>query len=176
MNFTAFPGGLPPFLPRVSSDFDPLYEDLLSRAKACHDSACDLSYQSSLPAVCPRLQRYTNHMVIWREFTEFVLEIARPVSHVTAFLTSDCGISLRIDREGLILPKTVSSKRLKATLEDYIEEYVLCKGCRGWRTLLDRNVELRRYVMTCRDCLLVRSVEVLLKGGHQGAKAERRLA
>ena len=165
-------GNLPPHCPHLPTSHDLTYEGLLSRALATHHSA-------ELPSPAPppiQLIPFSRELVLWKDFALVAQALARPVRHVIAFLVSIWDVSLQVNMSGLVLlSRKTQAETLRRGLEDYKEKYVQCRACKGGKTALIRDREVRRYRMKCRECLTTRALEVLLRGEGQGRKAEQRL-
>ena len=174
MHTPVFSGGLFPSYSHISTPIDPVYEALLSRASAIYHST---EVPRCLPLVLPTIQLlpFSAEQVIWRDFDKYAQALSRPIRHIIAFFVSIWGFPLHVDNTNLVLSKTVKPEILKRAIKDYMEKYVLCKACKGLNTELIRDTRLRRYRLECKECWGTWPLEVLLKGGHQGMKAERQV-
>ncbi|GBF93026.1 eukaryotic translation initiation factor 2 subunit beta-like [Raphidocelis subcapitata] len=85
--------------------------------------------------------------------------------HVSAFLLSELGTSGSLDgQQRLVVKGRFLPKSFETVLRRYVNEYVLCPGCKSVDTLLDRDAATRLMYLRCQQCGASRSVTTIKSG------------
>ncbi|GMN53815.1 hypothetical protein TIFTF001_022944 [Ficus carica] len=95
----------------------------------------------------------------------------RQPDHVMAFLLSELGTSGSLDgQQRLVVKGRFAPKNFEGILRRYINEYVICLGCKSPDTILSK--ENRLFFLRCEKCGSGRSVAAI-KAGFQARVGRR---
>ncbi|KDQ56651.1 hypothetical protein JAAARDRAFT_47997 [Jaapia argillacea MUCL 33604] len=160
--------------PWLKSDRDYTYPELLQRFYASlHASNPSLltSTGKRYTIVPPSVQREGNKKSIFSNIGDICKRMHRQPEHVIQFLFSEMGTTGSVDGQGrLVIKGRFQQKQVENVLRRYIVEYVTCKTCKSFDTLLTK--ENRIFFMTCESCGSRRSVNAI-KTGFQAQVGKR---
>ncbi|TFK52888.1 hypothetical protein OE88DRAFT_1656545 [Heliocybe sulcata] len=158
----------------LKSDRDYTYPELLQRFYAslhASNPALLTSTGKRYVIVPPSLAREGNKKTIFTNITDICRRMHRQPEHVIQFLFSEMGTTGSVDGQGrLVIKGRFQQKQLENVLRRYIVEYVTCKTCKSFDTLLTK--ENRIFFMTCESCGSRRSVNAI-KTGFQAQVGKR---
>jgi len=104
----------------------------------------------------PIVNRSGTRRVIWSNFETNCKTINRTPKHVNNFIQAELGTIGNIGEKGLSIQGRYNSEKFKIVLLKYITEYVTCKTCAGFNTILVK--ENRIEFKVCKTCGSVSSV------------------
>ncbi|KZT26108.1 eukaryotic translation initiation factor 2 beta [Neolentinus lepideus HHB14362 ss-1] len=160
--------------PWLKSDRDYTYSELLQRFYAslhASNPALLTSTGKRYVIVPPSLAREGNKKTIFTNITDICRRMHRQPEHVIQYLFSEMGTTGSVDGQGrLVIKGRFQQKQLENVLRRYIVEYVTCKTCKSFDTLLTK--ENRIFFMTCESCGSRRSVNAI-KTGFQAQVGKR---
>lgn len=92
----------------------------------------------------------------WPNVKDFLRKINRPPKHFIDFL----GYQLNTEvtqktsslSHGLILIGKQPKKKILPLIEKYMNEYVICKYCKSYKSKLKKDDTIRKYVFNCNSC------------------------
>ena len=89
----------------------------------------------------------------------------RNTEHVSAYLLAELGTSGSLDSQSrLVIKGRFLPKSFETVLRRYVNEYVLCPGCKSVDTLLDRDSTTRLMHLRCQQCGASRTVTAIKSG------------
>ncbi|ONM26217.1 Eukaryotic translation initiation factor 2 subunit beta [Zea mays] len=104
----------------------------------------------------------------YEEVIKYLLPIIFPLmhrqpEHVMMFLLAEMGTSGSLDgQQRLVIKGRFAPKNFEAILRRYINEYVICNGCKSPDTILSK--ENRLFFLRCEQCGSSRSVAPIKAG------------
>jgi translation initiation factor 2 subunit 2 len=143
------------------------YMFLLQRAmrhiSADNPSLCSEPVKTRLKPL--DVQREGTRKTVVTNFGTLCNDINRDRNHVMSFflceLNSDCSIDAN-DR--LILKGRYSPGAVSSIARKYIEQYVMCNGCKSFDTIIDRDKATRLFFLRCSNCHASQSVSPIQQG------------
>ena len=87
---------------------------------------------------------------ILTNFFQIASHIRREPEHILKFLTRELATKAVIEGEKIILNMKVSSKKINPKIQQYVEEFVLCKECKKPDTKLIK--EGKQTIIQCLAC------------------------
>jgi translation initiation factor 2 subunit 2 len=113
----------------------------------------------------PQVAREGTKKTVFTNFAELCKAMNRNQDHVSAFLLSELGTSGSLDGQArLIVKGRFLPKSFETVLRRYVNEYVLCPGCKSVDTLLDRDSATRLMHLRCQQCGASRTVQAIKSG------------
>tara|TARA_B100000161_G_C33500987_1_gene391689 strand:- start:205 stop:615 length:411 start_codon:yes stop_codon:yes gene_type:complete len=92
----------------------------------------------------------------WHNVKDLLRKINRPPKHFINFLSEqlDTEVTQKTSSlsKGLILIGKHNLKRVSPLIEKYMNENVICKYCKSYRTKIKKDDSIRKYVLTCKNC------------------------
>jgi len=161
--------------PWIGSERDYKYTELLGRFfTALH--AANPALASSLTkrntVTPPQILREGTKRTVFANITDICRRMHRQPEHVIAFMLAEMGTTGSVDGGGrLVIKGRFMQKQVENVLRRYIMEYVTCKTCKSFDTILTK--ENRIYFMTCESCGSRRSVSAI-KSGFQAQVGRRK--
>jgi len=161
--------------PWIGSERDYKYTELLGRFfTALH--AANPALASSLTkrntVAPPQILREGTKRSVFANITYICRRMHRQPEHVIAFMLAEMGTTGSVDGAGrLVIKGRFMQKQVENVLRRYIMEYVTCKTCKSFDTILTK--ENRIYFMTCESCGSRRSVSAI-KSGFQAQVGRRK--
>lgn len=124
------------------------YDELLDRGI---EATPDIESDTGRFSVPDPQMRKEGHVTVYENFPETVDALDRDPTHVFKFLQNDLGTSGHIDEAGRArLTGEFNARRMKNTLDSYIEEFVTCPECGLPDTVLER--EKGALMLQCEAC------------------------
>lgn len=103
----------------------------------------------------PELEITTTN-TFWHNIKDFMKKINRPPQHFIDFTSHELGTEVTQKSsslsDGLILKGKQNKNRILPLIEKYVKQYVLCKNCLAYSTKIKKDVEIRKYILTCKSC------------------------
>jgi len=160
--------------PWLSSDRDYTYQELLQRFYAQLHASNPALFSSSTKRYTiapPQMLREGNKKTIFANIPDICKRMHRQPEHVIQFMFAEMGTTGSVDGSGrLVIRGRFQQKQIENVLRRYIVEYVTCKTCKSFDTLLTK--ENRIFFMSCMSCGSRRSVSAI-KSGFQAQVGKR---
>ena len=86
----------------------------------------------------------------FRYFKEIVDHIRRTPEHLQKFLLKELAAKGNMEGDRLVLNSKISSKKINPKIEQYVEEFVICKECRKPDTEIMKDGKMS--VLHCLAC------------------------
>jgi len=139
------------------------YETLLHRAFEMIGEKPDQKRSKRVPP--PEAYLVGTSKTLWSNFPLIVKALNRSPQHLLTYVIVELGTTGNLDGSGRIVIKgRFMVKQLESLLKKYIDEYVVCKTCKGRDTILKRENRLHFLVCQSPVCGSSRSVPPLNKG------------
>lgn len=120
----------------------------------------------------PQVLREGTKKTVFANFMDLCKTMHRQPEHVQNFLLAELGTSGNLDgQQRLIIKGRFAPKNFESILRKYINEYVICNGCKSSDTLLTK--ENRLFFLRCEQCGSSRSVAPI-KTGFMARVARRK--
>lgn len=105
----------------------------------------------------PQVMREGTKKTVFANFTDICKMMHRQPDHVMSFLLSELGTSGSLDgQQRLVVKGRFAPKNFEGILRRYVNEYVICNGCKSSDTILSK--ENRLFFLRCEQCGSGRSV------------------
>lgn len=139
------------------------YETLLHRAFEMIGDKPDQKRSKRMPL--PEAYLVGTSKTLWSNFPVIVKALNRNPQHLLTYVIVELGTTANLDGSGRVVIKgRFMVKQLESLLKKYIDEYVVCKTCKGRDTILKRENRLHFLVCQSPVCGSSRSVPPLNKG------------
>lgn len=151
--------------PWEGTDRDYHYEELLGRVfnilrENNPDLAGDRRRTTMRP---PQVLREGTKKTVFANFMDLCKTMHRQPEHVMTFLLAELGTSGSLDgQQRLVVKGRFAPKNFESILRKYINEYVICNGCKSPDTILSK--ENRLFFLRCEQCGSTRSVAPIKAG------------
>ncbi|PWA35260.1 Translation initiation factor IF2/IF5 [Artemisia annua] len=152
-------------LPWEGTDRDYKYEELLGRVfhilrEHNPELAGDRRRTVMRP---PQVLREGTKKTVFANFMELCKSMHRQPEHVMTFLMAELGTSGSLDgQQRLVVKGRFAPKNFEGILRRYVNEYVICNGCKSADTILSK--ENRLFFLRCEKCGSGRSVAQIKAG------------
>lgn len=160
--------------PWLSSDRDYTYQELLQRFYGQLHASNPALFSSNAKRYTiapPQIMREGNKKSIFANIPDICKRMHRQPEHVIQFMFAEMGTTGSVDGSGrLVIKGRFQQKQIENVLRRYIVEYVTCKTCKSFDTLLTK--ENRIFFMSCMSCGSRRSVSAI-KSGFQAQVGKR---
>ncbi|XP_071738422.1 eukaryotic translation initiation factor 2 subunit beta-like [Rutidosis leptorrhynchoides] len=156
---------LEPKLPWEGTDRDYYYGELLSRVfHILRENNPELAGDRRRTVVRPpQVLREGTKKTVFVNFMDLCRTMHRQPDHVMTFLLAEMGTSGSLDgQQRLVVKGRFAPKNFEGILRRYINEYVICNGCRSPDTILSK--ENRLFFLRCEQCGSGRSVAPIKTG------------
>lgn len=111
----------------------------------------------------PQVLREGTKKTVFANFMDLCKTMHRQADHVMAFLLAEMGTSGSLDgQQRLVVKGRFAPKNFEGILRRYINEYVICLGCKSPDTILSK--ENRLFFLRCEKCGSGRSVAPIKAG------------
>ncbi|KAL6896861.1 hypothetical protein ACP4OV_007433 [Aristida adscensionis] len=157
-------GGGPRY-PWEGTDRDYKYEELLDRVfNILRENNPDLAGDRRRTVMRPpQVLREGTKKTVFVNFMDLCKTMHRQPEHVMMFLLAEMGTSGSLDgQQRLVIKGRFAPKNFEAILRRYINEYVICNGCKSPDTILSK--ENRLFFLRCEQCGSSRSVAPIKAG------------
>lgn len=113
----------------------------------------------------PQVAREGTKKTVFTNFMDLCKAMNRQHEHVSNYLLAELGTSGSLDgQQRLIVKGRFLPKGFETVLRRYVNEYVLCPGCKSVDTLLDRDSATRLMHLRCQQCGASRTVQAIKSG------------
>ncbi|XP_061367927.1 eukaryotic translation initiation factor 2 subunit beta-like [Gastrolobium bilobum] len=156
---------LQPRYPWEGSDRDFEYEELLGRVfNILRENNPELAGDRRRTVMRPpQVLREGTKKTVFVNFMDLCKTMHRQPDHVMAFLLAELGTSGSLDgQQRLVVKGRFAPKNFEGILRRYINEYVICIGCKSPDTILSK--ENRLFFLRCEKCGSGRSVAPIKAG------------
>ncbi len=102
----------------------------------------------------PQLEKTTTN-TYWRNVKKILMTINRPPEHFIDFINKELNTGEWISNsksDGIVLIGKFTVNQITHVLQTYIKKYVICNICNSSNTTLEKNKDLRSYVVECKKC------------------------
>ncbi|OAY65009.1 Eukaryotic translation initiation factor 2 subunit beta [Ananas comosus] len=111
----------------------------------------------------PQVLREGTKKTVFVNFMDLCKTMHRQPEHVMNFLLAEMGTSGSLDgQQRLVVKGRFAPKNFEGILRRYINEYVICNGCKSPDTILSK--ENRLFFLRCEQCGSSRSVAQIKTG------------
>lgn len=150
-----------------SNDQEYTYMFLLQRAmaniNAMNPSLCSEPTKISLKPL--DVQREGTRKTVVTNFDVLCKDINRDKNHVLSFFLCELCNDGSIDaQDRMILKGRYSPGAISSIARKYIEQYVMCNGCKSFNTIIDRDKATRLFFLRCSNCHASQSVSPIQQG------------
>ncbi|KAK4418823.1 Eukaryotic translation initiation factor 2 subunit beta [Sesamum alatum] len=156
---------LQPTYPWEGSDRDYEYEELLGRVfNILRENNPELAGDRRRTVMRPpQVLREGTKKTVFVNFMDLCKTMHRQPEHVMTFLLAEMGTSGSLDgQQRLVVKGRFAPKNFEGILRRYVNEYVICNGCKSPDTLLTK--ENRLFFLRCEQCGSGRSVAPIKAG------------
>lgn len=157
-------GGLTRY-PWEGTDRDYKYEELLDRVfNILRENNPDLAGDRRRTVMRPpQVLREGTKKTVFVNLMDLCKTMHRQPEHVIMFLLAEMGTSGSLDgQQRLVVKGRFAPKNFEGILRRYINEYVICNGCKSPDTILSK--ENRLFFLRCEQCGSSRSVAPIKAG------------
>ncbi|AJF62508.1 MAG: Translation initiation factor 2 subunit beta [archaeon GW2011_AR20] len=123
------------------------YEKLLEKAKANLPEIKQTTERFEMPKAKGHVQ---GNKTIISNFADIVKTFNRDQTHLLKYLLRELATPGNLDGPRLILGRKISSSLINSKIEQYAQEFVLCRVCKKPDTVLTK--EERVTIMKCTAC------------------------
>ncbi|KAK4492126.1 hypothetical protein RD792_002923 [Penstemon davidsonii] len=151
--------------PWEGSDRDYEYEELLGRVfNILRENNPELAGDRRRTVMRPpQVLREGTKKTVFVNFMDLCKTMHRQPEHVMTFLLAEMGTSGSLDgQQRLVIKGRFAPKNFEGILRRYINEYVICNGCKSPDTILSK--ENRLFFLRCEKCGSGRSVAPIKAG------------
>jgi translation initiation factor 2 subunit 2 len=151
--------------PWEGTDRDYKYEELLGRVfNILRENNPELSAERRRTIMRPpQVLREGTKKTVFVNFMDLCKTMHRQPEHVMAFLLAELGTSGSLDgQQRLVVKGRFAPKVFEGILRRYVNEYVMCNGCKSPDTILSK--ENRLFFLRCEQCGCSRSVAPIKAG------------
>jgi len=111
----------------------------------------------------PQVLREGTKKTVFVNFMDLCRTMHRQAEHVMTFLLAELGTSGSLDgQQRLVVKGRFAPKNFEGILRRYVNEYVICNGCKSPDTILSK--ENRLFFLRCEKCGSGRSVAQIKAG------------
>ncbi len=112
--------------------------------------------QNSQKMVVPNpVIEYSTTNTYWKNVKKILMTINRSPEHFIDFIQTEMKTGEWISSsksDGIVLIGKFKIDKIMHVLQDYIKKYVICNICNSSNTILDKNKDLRLYMIKCNKC------------------------
>ncbi|KAG6523133.1 eukaryotic translation initiation factor 2 subunit beta-like [Zingiber officinale] len=151
--------------PWEGTDRDYIYEELLGRVfNILRENNPDLAGDRRRTVMRPpQVLREGTKKTVFVNFMDLCKTMHRQPEHVMNFLLAEMGTNGSLDgQQRLVIKGRFAPKNFEGILRRYINEYVICNGCKSPDTILSK--ENRLFFLRCEQCGSSRSVAPIKAG------------
>ncbi|KAK4788228.1 hypothetical protein SAY86_019547 [Trapa natans] len=151
--------------PWEGSERDYQYEELLGRVfNILRENNPELAGDRRRTVMRPpQVLREGTKKTVFVNFMDYCKTMHRQPDHLQAFLLAELGTSGSLDgQQRLVVKGRFAPKNFEGILRRYINEYVICLGCKSPDTILSK--ENRLFFLRCEKCGSGRSVAPIKAG------------
>ncbi|KAI5679822.1 hypothetical protein M9H77_01049 [Catharanthus roseus] len=144
---------------------DYFYEELLGRVfNILRENNPELAGDRRRTVLMPpQVLREGTKKTVFVNFMDLCKKMHRQPEHVMTFLLAEMGTSGSLDgQQRLVVKGRFAPKNFEGILRRYVNEYVICNGCKSPDTILSK--ENRLFFLRCEKCGCGRSVAPIKAG------------
>ncbi|KVH94137.1 Translation initiation factor IF2/IF5 [Cynara cardunculus var. scolymus] len=152
-------------LPWEGTDRDYKYEELLGRVfHILRENNPELAGDRRRTVMRPpQVLREGTKKTVFVNFMDLCKSMHRQPEHAMTFLLAELGTSGSLDgQQRLVVKGRFAPKNFEGILRRYVNEYVICNGCKSPDTILSK--ENRLFFLRCEKCGSGRSVAQIKAG------------
>ncbi|KAI3771269.1 hypothetical protein L6452_02429 [Arctium lappa] len=152
-------------LPWEGTDRDYKYEELLGRVfHILRENNPELAGDRRRTVMRPpQVLREGTKKTVFVNFMDLCKSMHRQPEHAMTFLLAELGTSGSLDgQQRLVVKGRFAPKNFEGILRRYVNEYVICNGCKSPETILSK--ENRLFFLRCEKCGSGRSVAQIKAG------------
>ncbi|KAH7837647.1 hypothetical protein Vadar_016303 [Vaccinium darrowii] len=156
---------LQPQFPWEGSDRDYEYEELMGRVfNILRENNPELAGDRRRTVMRPpQVLREGTKKTVFVNFMDLCKTMHRQPEHVMTFLLAEMGTNGSLDgQQRLVVKGRFAPKNFEGILRRYVNEYVICNGCKSPDTILSK--ENRLFFLRCEKCGSGRSVAPIKAG------------
>jgi translation initiation factor 2 subunit 2 len=113
----------------------------------------------------PHVSREGTRKTVVTNFASLCKGLNRDVEHVMSYILSELSIDGSIDGTNrLILRGKFSPSAIESVARKYIYEYVMCRGCKGLDTYIEKDKSTRLMFLKCNLCQSCVSIKPITTG------------
>jgi translation initiation factor 2 subunit 2 len=110
-------------------------------------------------------------------FDTMVNAIDRKHEHMMNYVAAELGTEATLGQDNnMILVGKFQGKHLEVLYKKYLDNYVKCSNCKGYKTKLEKDPSTRLYMLECKACGATKSVAAIKAGFHAVKRGERKKA
>jgi translation initiation factor 2 subunit 2 len=125
----------------------PNYEELLTRAKEVLPDIEENAERFQIPKVKGHIQGVKT---VISNMNQIADTLGRPIKHLLKFLTREMASTAEQVKTLVIFGSKVSAAKINEKIEDYANEFVICKECSKPDTKLTKEGDI--YYFKCQAC------------------------
>jgi translation initiation factor 2 subunit 2 len=151
----------------VNEDEDYTYEFLLDRLfTKLHSSNPELTQKRDKIRLKPvEVAREGTKKTVFSNFAGFCKDLNRDKEHLMSFILSELCADGSIDgNERLIIRGKYPPSAIEKIVRNYINQYVLCSGCKSLDTFIDKEKATRLIFLRCNLCQASVSIKPITNG------------
>ncbi len=135
----------------IKMDSESFYEDLDN----VYDELESINMGNTKLVIPNPILEGTTTNTYWKNIKKILVTINRPPDHFLDYMNREIHTGYWISSsksDGIGMIGKISLKTITALLQNYIKKYVVCNICKSPNTVLDKNKDLRAYMITCEKC------------------------
>lgn len=142
------------------------YDELLTRLFSyMRENSKFLAAPKSLIIKPPRVSRVGTKKTCFVNFSEICQSLHRSCKHLMDFLLAELATDGSIDSNSqLIIKGRFNQRQIEEVLLKYIKDYVKCRSCKMFNTVLQKSDRL--LFIACNQCDSTRTVSLIKPGFH----------
>lgn len=151
----------------INEDEDYTYEFLLDRLfTKLHSSNPELSQKRDKIRLKPvEVAREGTKKTVFSNFAGLCKDLNRDKEHLMSFILSELCADGSIDgNERLIIRGKYPPSAVEKIVRNYINQYVLCSGCKSLDTFIDKEKATRLIFLRCNLCQASVSIKPITNG------------
>lgn len=151
----------------VNEGDDYTYEFLLDRLfSKLHNSNPELTQKRDKLHLKPvEVAREGTKKTVFSNFASFCKELHRDKEHLMSFILSELCTDGSIDgNERLIIRGKYPPSAIEKIVRNYINQYVICSGCKSLDTFIDKEKTNRLVFLRCNVCQASISIKPITNG------------
>jgi translation initiation factor 2 subunit 2 len=113
-----------------------------------------LGQATKLVIPTPIIEKSTTN-TYWKNVKKILITINRPPEHFIEYLNKQLNTGEWLSQsksDGIVLIGKYNITQLTEVVRNYVNDYVICNICKSTNTELERNKDLRLYMVSCKKC------------------------
>ncbi len=98
---------------------------------------------------------YSTTNTYWKNVKKILITINRPPEHFIDFIHNEMKTGEWISSsksDGVVMKGKHKMDKIMHVLQSYIKKFVICNICNSSNTIIDKNKEVRSYMVKCNKC------------------------